>query len=103
MGNFNGRVRSVKVNTVSSNNYLVIVEIEDTAHSVAKVAVDLQVTSDPDPVYCDKHSDSSGICTYEGNSETENPICGPTHEVIVKLYDKNNKPILSETFTATVD
>ncbi len=103
MGTFNGGVKGVRITSTSStNNYLIIVEIEDTAHDVAKVEVDLQVTSDPNPVDCDKHSDNAGVCTYKGYSETKNPICGPTHEVIVKLFDKDNNLILSETHPATV-
>jgi hypothetical protein len=105
MGNFNGEVKGVRITSTSStNNYLITVEIQDTAHSVAKVEVDLQLTSDPDPVNCNKHTDNvlSRICTYKGNSKTDNPISGSEHTVIVKLYFKDNTPSLSEDHKAIV-
>ena len=103
MGTFNGRVKGVRLSSSSNqNSWLITVEIEDTAHDVAKVEVDLQVTSDPNPVDCDKHSDNDGVCTYKGYSKIYDQINKPTHDVIVKLFDMDNNLILCETHPATV-
>jgi hypothetical protein len=102
MGTFNGKVKGVKVNLVSSTNCLIIVEIEDTAHSVDKVTVDLPVKATPDPTPCAHSGEIAGICIYKGNTVTAKPISGSSIDVIVNLFDKDNNPILSETHTATV-
>jgi hypothetical protein len=103
MGNFNGRIRSVKIRTTSNQNSLLItVEIEDTAHSVDKVTVDLPVKATPDPTQCTLSGDNAGIFMYKGNTVTTKPLNVSCLDVIVNLYDKDNNLLLSETHSATV-
>ena len=104
MSTFNGKVKSVKLKVTSNQNSLLItVEIEDTAHSVDKVNVDLPVKATPNPTQCAHSGEIAGICIYKGNTVTAKPISGSSIDVIVKLYDKDNNLLLSETHAATVD
>lgn len=103
MGTFNGRVKGVRItNTSGVSNYLIVVEVEDTAHSVDKVTVDLPVKATPDPTPCAHSGEITGICIYKGNTVTAKPISERLINVIVNLYDKDNNLLLKETHTATV-
>jgi hypothetical protein len=102
MGTFNGRVKRVKLTTSGANYCIITVDVEDTAHSVEKVTVDLPVKATPDPTPCAHSGEIAGICIYKGNTVTAKPISGSCIDVIVNLYDKDNNLLLSETHTATI-
>jgi hypothetical protein len=87
MGNFNGKVKKVKVtDTSSANNYLIIVEVEDPGSQVVSVEVKLPVKFDPspDPAQCICSLDNNGgYFSYTGNVKTNQHISESNFDVTV--------------------
>ena len=103
MSTFNGKVKSVKFSSSDgTSNYLIIVEIEDTAHQINKVTVDLSIKANPDPAPCTHSGDAPGYCIFQGNTKTANPISGSTTPVVVRLYNASGVLLLTESVVAIV-
>ena len=102
MGTFNGKVKSTKLSG-SGTDYTIIIEVEDSAHSVGSATVTLPVKANPNPVPCARSGDNAGVCRYIGSTKTTNPISGSSMQVTVKLFDKSGILFFEVSITATVE
>jgi hypothetical protein len=102
MGTFNGKVKKVMASG-SGNDYSIIIEVEDSTHSVGSATVTLPVKANPNPVPCAHSGENAGVCRYLGSTKTANPISGSSMQVIVKLFDESGNLLLQVPINATVE
>jgi hypothetical protein len=97
MATFNGKVKKVKVtDTSSTNNYLIIVEIEDPDSQVDKVEVKLpsRFGPYPDPTNCICSLDNNGgYFSYTGSVKTNLTITASSFDVTVSLILKDGTKV----------